>query len=98
MTFEDDFIQVTIQGKHHRLRCNQLQLDWPPPETVEIYGFTCKRMRYSKITDEQREDMTHVCRGAEYEVMQKMEKNHARSITQGAGTYQYGGKKLIVRL
>ena len=67
MTFDDDHIQVNMQGGSRKWYCNGLGLAWPPPELIDIEGFQFKRVRYSKITDEQRADMTSVCRGAEYE-------------------------------
>ena len=67
MTFDDDFVLIQMQGGPRRWRCEPLGLEWPPPELIDIEGFQFKRVRYSKITDEQRADMTSVCRGAEYE-------------------------------
>ena len=67
MTFEDDFVSIKMQGGTRRWRCKGLGIEWPPPELIDIEGFKFKRERYSQITDEQRETMTHVCRGAEYE-------------------------------
>lgn len=68
MTFDDDFVQVQFAGGLKRIYCNSIGVEWPPPETLEILGFECKLLRHSQITDEQRETMEHVCRGAEYEV------------------------------
>ena len=63
MTFDDD--HVMIAGK--RIRCKDIGIEWPPPEDMELWDFHWKRKRFSQITDEQRADMTNVCRGAEYE-------------------------------
>ncbi len=43
-----------------------LGLNWPPPYFLEIDGVTMERYSMSAITDEQREELTHVFRGAEY--------------------------------
>jgi len=66
MTFEDDFCQVNFDSGMKRITCNSLGIDWPPPEILDIQGFEFERKTVSKITDEQREGMTDVCRGAEY--------------------------------
>jgi hypothetical protein len=73
VTFDDDYIQLNlgpIKGPM-RVPLKQLGLSWPPPEFIAITGGpfstpTFKRLRYSAITDQQRQRMTHVCRGAEY--------------------------------
>ena len=67
MTFDDDFVVLNFDGGTKRIRCRDLGIDWPPPEKLTVAGFTLTRSRFSSITDEQRADMTHVCRGAEYE-------------------------------
>ncbi len=64
MTFEDDFLKLDDIGF---ILCSKLNLEWPPPETVEFAGISFERIRYSQITDEQRAEMTHVARGAEYQ-------------------------------
>lgn len=66
MTFADDFVVLVFDHGIVRQPCKSLGLEWPPPERIEMFGFQFKRERYSHITDEQREQMTHVCRGAEY--------------------------------
>lgn len=70
MTFDDDFVQfsLTNMGVVFRQACRDLNVQWPPPERLEIQGFVFKRIRLSPITDEQRAGMTNVCRGAEYEM------------------------------
>jgi hypothetical protein len=66
MTFDDDFCQILLPGKPRRYTCKSLGYDWPPPEEIVWAGFNFVRIRYSQITDEQREEMTNVIRGAEY--------------------------------
>lgn len=77
ITFPDDFIRV--EGRAYS--CAQLGLSWPPPSTLRLvlgpdkvgvaidqaFGAAYRRVSVSSITDEQREGMTHVARGAEYE-------------------------------
>lgn len=70
MTFDDDFVQ--IGGVRTSLQ--SLGLEWPPPAFMrinnhgELPDLFVKRLRLSEITDEERAEMTHVCRGAQYEV------------------------------
>lgn len=71
MTFDDDYIQLRLSTGPMRVTCKQLGIDWPPPEVIEITGGPYstprfRRLRMSAITDEQRQGMTRVCRGAEY--------------------------------
>lgn len=70
MTFDDDFIAFnfdpTVRTGVVRQRCKDVGVEWPPPERLERFGTAFKRLRYSQISDEDRADMTHVCRGAEY--------------------------------
>jgi hypothetical protein len=67
MTFDDDFCQIHfLTGRHRNIACNNLHINWPPPEVLDYCGFQYKRIRYSEITDEQRDGMEHVARGAEY--------------------------------
>jgi len=68
MTFDDDYIRLRFDWGHRDLRCKAAGLDWPPPETIEVLTFRFRRERMSTLTDEQRADMKHVCRGAEYVV------------------------------
>lgn len=69
MTFDDDF--VLVGGVRATLK--SLGLEWPPPPFMrinmhgELDDLFVKRLRMSEITDEQREKMTRVCRGAEYQ-------------------------------
>ena len=67
MTFSDDFVLLLFPGGTIQQPCLALGLEWPPPERIEVFGFSMNRTRFSRITDEQRENMTHICRGAEYE-------------------------------
>lgn len=66
MTFDDDFIEIVFDGGSRRVFCKKNGIDWPPPKELNMYGckFYCVRM--SGITDERRQKMSHVCRGAEY--------------------------------
>ena len=67
MTFEDDFVRFVIIGKGSTDKtCRALGISWPPPETLECAGVTFDLYRKSEITDEQRESLTCVVRGAEY--------------------------------
>lgn len=66
MTFDDDMAWLMFDGGKKIVPLKSLGLDWPPPEVIEVAGFKMKRARLSTITDEQRQAMTHVCRGAEY--------------------------------
>ncbi len=71
MTFDDDYIQLRLTTGPMRVTCKHLGISWPPPEHIEIAGgpFSTprfRRLRYSAITDEQRQGMRHLCRGAEY--------------------------------
>jgi hypothetical protein len=66
MTYDDDFIQVQFEGGIKRYKCTDFGIEWPPPDIIQVYGFEFKLERCSQITDEQRAEMTHVCRGAEY--------------------------------
>lgn len=66
MTFADDFLQLETPSGVRRVPLSQLGMDWPPPELVIINEVRYERDSFSSITDEQREQMTHVCRGARY--------------------------------
>jgi hypothetical protein len=58
------FIHFT--GGSRRITCKSLGIDWPPPDILEVEGFSFTLKRRSQLTDTQRKDMTHVLRGAEY--------------------------------
>ena len=66
MTFDDDYMQLVFDGGVKRMSCKAAGIDWPPPDRIEIEGFAMVLRRRSQITDEQRSELTHVCRGAEY--------------------------------
>lgn len=66
MTFADDHLHLDTPSGVHLVPCQSLGLEWPPPERVNINGVTYERQTLSSITDEQREGMTNVCRGALY--------------------------------
>lgn len=66
MTFDDDFCRIWFLTGAKNIPCKNLNINWPPPDKISIEGFEFSRTRFSNITDEQRETMDHVCRGAEY--------------------------------
>lgn len=67
-TFDDDFIRFQggpLDGA--QAYCAKNGMEWPPPETLPANdGVVYRRESYSIITDEQREGMTHIMRGALY--------------------------------
>lgn len=79
-TFADDFVRLRLMVGQQNIPLQVLGLEWPPPERLTILDgggvrgavesdpaeHIMKRIRMSEITDEQREGMTHVARGAEY--------------------------------
>lgn len=66
MTFDDDFLRLTFDNEVHNLQLKGLGLSWPPPEKISLGGVVFVRQSYSAISDEQRQLMSHVCRGAQY--------------------------------
>lgn len=66
MTFDDDMIHLEFPGGLRRVSCKSIGIDWPPPSTLNVSGFEMKRESFSRLTDEQRQGMTHVIRGAVY--------------------------------
>lgn len=79
MTFDDDCVRLNLTIETHTIPLVKLGLEWPPPERLWIDADGARpasddddpsgvlhRQSVSKITDEQRADMTHVFRGAEY--------------------------------
>lgn len=66
MTFDDDFVMFQTEAGPRRVFLKNIGKTWPPPERIDLMGFMYRRERMSEITDEQRAEMTHVCRGAEY--------------------------------
>lgn len=73
MTFDDDFVRLNFSGgRHMNVLLKKLDLEWPPPERLHLNAIEFKRIGLSSITDEQRGEMTHVCRGAEYNSEQLM--------------------------
>lgn len=84
MTYDDDFIQLHMEFfGQPRIMLNNVGLSWPPPELLYMDAdqglreaakddekkFIFERIRFSQITDEQREGMTNVARGAEYKYL-----------------------------
>jgi hypothetical protein len=79
MTYDDDFVRLNLVAGTVNVTCKELNLQWPPPDRIAIDGENVREAtaddpiwkvmimdRMSEITDEQREGMTHVARGAEY--------------------------------
>lgn len=66
MTFSDDMLQLEFNGGRRRVTCISAGVAWPPPEILDIMGFKMRRESMSSLTDEQRNEMTHVLRGAVY--------------------------------
>lgn len=66
MTFDDDYMHLVFDHGVKNVTCKSVGIEWPPPPMLDVGGFIMVRNRYSSITDEQREGMTHICRGAEY--------------------------------
>ena len=67
-TFKGDIVRLpTAAMGDLNIPLVKLGLEWPPPEELAFSGLLYRRIRCSQITDEQRESMTHVIRGAEYE-------------------------------
>lgn len=66
MTFDDDLAILVFDHRTLRPSLKSLGLSWPPPERIEVSGFSMTLNRMSQLTDEQRAGMTHVCRCAEY--------------------------------
>ena len=67
MTFDDDFIQLNVEGVGVlRFSCGPAGIEWPPPPLIVFNGEVYKQVRRSEITDEQRAEMTMIARGAEY--------------------------------
>lgn len=67
MTYDDDHLHLVTPDGVRRFPCKANGIDWPPPEEFRFGSVLYARKSYSSITDEQRADMTHVCRGALYE-------------------------------
>lgn len=67
-TFSDDFIRLDLGHRSYNIKCEDLGIDWPPPPIMFVDGFLLRQLSCSEITDEERQDMTHVCRGALYSV------------------------------
>jgi len=67
MTFDDDSLFLETRAGRIVVPCAKLGLSWPPPEQVVVNEVPYRRVSLSAITDEQREGMTNVFRGALYE-------------------------------
>ena len=66
MTFDDDFLQLEFDGGTKRITCRSAGIEWPPPERINVMGFEMVRESYSQITDEDRQQMTMITRGARF--------------------------------
>ena len=64
MTFDNDMIMVRFPDGEKSFYCLVNGIEWPPPEHMNINGFNMKRESISGITDEQRQGMSNVLRGA----------------------------------
>lgn len=68
MTFDDDFLRIGMVNA----TLKSLGIEWPPPPFIrinnhgELPDLLVKRVSCSEISDEDRAQMTHVARGAEY--------------------------------
>jgi len=52
-TFATDVLQINFAGGIKLLLCKAVNVDWPPPERLDIMGFKFKRVAYSAISDEE---------------------------------------------
>ena len=69
MTFDDDFIQLVVDGVGVvRFPCAPAGIAWPPPDLIMFNDVMYRQVRRSAITDEQRAELTMIARGAEYVV------------------------------
>jgi hypothetical protein len=69
VTFPDDFVRLHLHVGTVNLLCIAIGFKWPPPERFDLNGVegeTMVRVNMSKLTDEERGQMRHVIRGAEY--------------------------------
>lgn len=68
MTFDDDFVRLMSQDgkKLMDMPCRAINLEWPPPHNLSVFGFDWVLLSISQLTDDERASMTHVIRGAEY--------------------------------
>lgn len=74
MTFDDDFMRFAmLSGAPKIVTLKAAGFHWPPPFQVSFAGFPFYRVSFSGLTDEERQAMTHVARGAEYEAVKTCE-------------------------
>ncbi len=66
MTYDDDFCRIQFISGTRDIPCKSLNLDWPPPEKIDIYGFRFVREQLSRMSDEDRASCPLVVRGALY--------------------------------
>lgn len=70
-TLKSDMIRVNLpEGRRDfwltALQAHGVEIEWPPPEILEIFGGKYKRISMSALTDEQAGSSQHIARGAEY--------------------------------
>jgi hypothetical protein len=81
MTFDDDMVRLpTLIAGDVNIPLVKLGLEWPPPEEIIFSGICYRREVYSQITDEQRAELTHVIRGAQYEYV-GLDPNYVKEAT-----------------
>ncbi len=79
-TFADDMVRLNLTIGVQTIPCKALGFKWPPPERIYLdktsvreatdsdsSTFVLHRVSISQITDEDRAEMSHVVRGAEYD-------------------------------
>lgn len=73
MNWADDFLIFQLPAGQKRVLLKELGLQWPPPRTLRLRGFEpphtdvdFRLLTMSSITDAERANMTHICRGAQY--------------------------------
>jgi hypothetical protein len=73
MTFDDDHIVLESAAGFQRTTLKAQGLTWPPPERIANAAGVWVRQSYSTITDEERAAMSHVARGALYQLEKSLE-------------------------
>lgn len=69
MTFDDDFCRFEFPDGAKNITCKTIGLTWPPPEKVMVSKVKFKMESRSQLSDEVRKGMTHVARGAKYNLV-----------------------------
>lgn len=70
-TLKNDMIRLNLPDGRTDLWLKAMQavgieIEWPPPEILEIFDGKYKRISMSALTDEQAGATQHIARGAEY--------------------------------